>query len=98
MAERTTNFRLLPVEAPPSTPVLFVETTDNMYSLAHYGDIERLEQEARLKAAAEIHQEAMRLFDTHEELAARQTLNRLMDFIERQYGKDNIVSEWPRKA
>ena len=63
---RTTSFVMSPVEAPPDTPVLFVRIADpdgspthgehdGMLSLAHLGDIERLNVERR-KALSILHQ------------------------------------------
>ena len=41
-SRRTTHFRMLSVDAPPDVPVLFVETSEGMYTLARVDDVQRL--------------------------------------------------------
>lgn len=64
-SERTTDFVMSAVEAPPDTPVLFVRTSENMLSLARLDDVERAIREAREAAYDDVQEfVVLHTFDT----------------------------------
>ena len=63
--ERTSEFVMSSVQAPPDTPVLFVKLSDDYISLARLDDVERLIRSVREAAYDEIQEYVVaHAFDT----------------------------------